>query len=245
MGHLTGDLVGLIDALEVEKAIFVGHDWGGFVAWAMPILHPDRTLGVIGVNTPYMARSPIPPTQALRMMAGEDEGSIYILWFQQPGVAESVLDTDPSLVFEKLMRQARSPAEMMAEVAETGGDMNPFRRLDDLPRVGPELLSAEELDVYTQAFQRSGFRGGVCWYRNMDRNWEQYPEFGTQKIGIPALMITAEWDLALSPALADDMPSRCTDLEKVMISECGHWTQQEKPEELNQLMIDWLGRHFR
>ncbi|MCH2184995.1 alpha/beta hydrolase [Myxococcota bacterium] len=243
--HLTGDLVGLLDALEIEQAIFVGHDWGGFVAWAMPVLHADRTLGVIGVNTPYMARSPIPPTQALRMAAGDDEGSIYILWFQEPGVAETALDAQPSLVFEKLMRQARSPAEMMAEMAESGGDMNPFRRLDDLPTVGNELLDTDELKVYADAFKRSGFRGGVSWYRNFDRNWERHPEIGTQTIDCPALMITAEWDVALSPALAADMPSRCTDLETVMIDECGHWTQQEKPEELNQIMTDWLGRRFR
>ena len=242
--HLTGDLVGLLDALDIEQAIFVGHDWGGFVAWAMPILHPTRTLGVIGVNTPYSARSALPPTQILGMMAGEDKGSIYILWFQEPGVAESVLDANPSLVFEKLMRRARSPAEMMAAMANTQADMNPFRRLETLPATGDELLDAAELETYVQAFTRSGFRGGVSWYRNFDRNWEKHPEIGVQKIEHPALMITAEWDLVLSPAMAADMPSRCDDLETVMIPECGHWTQQEKPEELNRLMIDWLKRRF-
>ncbi|MCH2186427.1 alpha/beta hydrolase, partial [Myxococcota bacterium] len=102
--HLTGDMVGLLDALEIEKAIFVGHDWGGFVAWGMPILHPDRTAGVIGVNTPYLARSESPPTQLMSLATGGEVEKVYILWFQQPGVAESVLDPNPRLTFDRLMR---------------------------------------------------------------------------------------------------------------------------------------------
>ena len=243
--HLTGDLVGLLDALDVDRAVFVGHDWGGFVAWAMPTLHPDRTLGVIGVNTPHMARSPLPPTQALRMVAGDDPDSIYILWFQEPGVAEGVLDRDPGRVFEVMMRRALSPAAMMQRMAEHGGDMNPFRRLGEMEPVGEALLDADELAVYADTFARSGFRGGVSWYRNFDRNWERHPEIGVEKIDHPALMVTAEWDLVLSPAMAADMPSRCNDLETVMIPECGHWTQQEKPDELNAILVDWLTRRFK
>jgi len=243
--HLTGDLVALLDALGIERAVFAGHDWGGFVVWAMPILHPERTLGVIGVNTPYMARSPIAPTEALRMVAGDDPGSIYILWFQEPGVAEATLDREPALVFEKLMRGAVSPAEMMKEMAASGGDMNPFRRLAELPSRGAALLDPAELDVYARAFEKSGFRGGVSWYRNFDRNWERHPAIGTEKIDLPTLMVTAEWDMALRPEMAADMPTRCNDLETKMIRECGHWTQQERPDELNAIMIDWLAHRFQ
>jgi len=242
--HLTADLVHLLDALEIEKAVFVGHDWGGFVAWAMPVLHPDRTAGVIGVNTPYLARTPISPTQALSFAAGGDNEKIYILWFQEPGIAEGVLDQNPRLVFEKLMRRSVSLEEMQARIAENGGDMNPFMRLDSLPEQGAALLSEEELAFYIEAFSKSGFRGGVSWYRNFDRNWSQHPEIGDQKIEHPALMVTAERDLVLSPAMAADMPSRCSDLEIQMIEECGHWTQQEKPDELNRIMVDWLQKRF-
>ena len=242
--HLCTDLVHLLDALEIETAIFVGHDWGGFVAWAMPILFPDRTAGVVGVNTPYLARPPIAPTQALSLAVGGATEKMYILWFQEPGVAEGVLDQNPRLVFEKLMRQARPIEEVQAQLAERGGDMNPFRQLESIPVTSEPLLSAEELEFYVNAFSQSGFRGGISWYRNFDRNWARHPEIGTQKIDHPALMITSEWDMALQPAMAADMPTRCNDLETFMISECGHWTQQEKPDELNGLMIDWLKRRF-
>ncbi len=242
--HLTADMVHLLDALEIEKAVFVGHDWGGFVAWAMPVLHPDRTAGVIGVNTPYLARSPLAPTQALSLAVGGATEKMYILWFQEPGVAEGVLDQHPRLVFEKLMRRSVSVEEMQARVAESGGDMNPFLRLESLPEQGAALLSEDELAFYTEAFSKSGFRGGVSWYRNFDRNWTQHPEIGDHKIEQPALMVTAERDMVLSPALAADMPSRCDDLEIRMIEKCGHWTQQEKPDELNRIMVDWLQKRF-
>jgi pimeloyl-ACP methyl ester carboxylesterase len=237
--HLTADLAGLLDALGIEKAVFAGHDWGGFVAWGMPLLYPERTLGVIGVNTPYI---PFPDTDMLRAAFKEDE-RLYILWFQKPGVAEGVLDADPRLVFDKLMRRGVGRGSM-AEAAASGGDANPFRRLADLGDVGPELLTSKELAYYTHAFSESGFRGGINWYRNIDRNKERHPDIGVKKLDLPCLMITAEWDPALPPESAAGMPALCSDLETHMIEACGHWTQQEKPEELNRLMIDWLQRRF-
>ena len=95
------------------------------------------------------------------------------------------------------------------------------------------------------AFARSGFHGGVSWYRNIDRNFEQFPALGTQKLDLPCLMVTAEWDMALRPELAAGMPALCSDLETHMVAECGHWTQQEKPEELNEILIDWLQRRMQ
>jgi len=246
LDHLTGDLVGLLDALEIEKAVFAGHDWGGFVVWGMPILHPERTAGVIGVNTPYLARPPVPPTEIMARMVGGEVERLYILWFQQPGIAEAVLDREPRLVFEKLMRRGLPPAEMLARAQQAGGplDMNPFRRLAELDAMGERLLDEVDLEVYTRAFAQSGFRGPVSWYRNFDRNWERHPEVGARKIHVPCLMVTSEWDVALQPAMAADMPARCTDLETVLIEGCGHWTQQEKPAELTRVMTDWLRRRF-
>jgi len=243
IGHLTGDLAGLLEALSIERAVVVGHDWGGFVAWAMPILHPERIAGVIGVNTPYLPRSPVPPTQALRL-AQPDPEKLYMLWFQEPGVAEAVLDPRARRCFEVLMRHPPPPEELAAHLAEHGGDMNPFRRLDEAEPLGEPLLSEEELDVYVRAFERTGFAGGIHWYRNLDRNWERWPEVGVAKIDLPCLMVTAEWDFALRPEMADGMPALCGDLETVRIDRCGHWTQQEAPDELNRILVDWLGRRF-
>ncbi len=242
--HLTSDLVGLLDALGLERAVFVGHDWGGLVAWLMPLLHPERTAGVVGVNTPYLPRAPLPPTQLLRAMVGGHDERMYMLWFQEPGTAEGVLDANPRRVFEKLMRRGLSPEEARAAIDPALGDMNPFRRLAELPDLGPALLQREELEHYVAVFERTGFRGGINWYRNLDRNWETTPRLAGARIEVPSLMITAEWDPVLPPALAAGMPALVPDLETRMIGACGHWTQQERPDELNRLLVDWLRRRF-
>jgi pimeloyl-ACP methyl ester carboxylesterase len=240
--HLCGDLADLLDALEVERAVFVGHDWGGFVAWAMPLLHPDRCAGVAGVCTPYI---PFPTTALLRSMFPDDE-RMYMLWFQKPGVAEAVLDPDPELVFRTLMRSGVDPAELLAEQLSSDGglDANPFRDLRSVTPRGELVVDEEELAVYTQAFASSGFRGGINWYRNLDTNAAAHPEIGTTPLELPALMICAEWDPALRPEMAAGMPQTCSDLEMHTIAKAGHWVQQEMPEEVNALLVDWLTRRF-
>lgn len=242
--HLTGDLVALLDALGIEKAIFVGHDWGGLVVWLMPLLHPTRTAGVIGVNTPYLPRAPMKPTQLMRAMVGGQDEKLYMLWFQEPGVAESVLDARVALVFEKLMRSAMPFARFETANAQSGGDMNPFRRLEDIPTLGEPILDATSMAHYVDVFRRTGFRGGINWYRNFDRNWETTPQLAGAKIETPSLMVTAEWDPVLRPQMAAGMPDLVPDLETVQIDACGHWTQQEKPDALNGILTDWLVRRF-
>jgi len=243
--HLTGDLVGLLDVLGIERAVFVGHDWGGIVVWAMPTLHPERTAGVVGVNTPYNPRPPALPTTVMRMLSPDPE-KLYLLWFQEPGVAEAVLDADPRLVFEKLMRRGVAPEVLAAQVPANGeADMNPFPRLAELDPPGEKILSQTELDHYTSVFEATGFAGGIRWYRNFDRNWETAPEVGSAKIEVPCLMVTAAWDPVLRPEMAAGMPALIPDLAMHEIPECGHWTQQEQPEALNRILVDWLGRRFR
>ena len=244
--HLTSDLTGLLDVLGIERAVFAGHDWGGFVVWAMPSLHRERVAGVIGVNTPYLPRAPIPPLQVFRALVGGRSERMYIAWFQEPGVAEGVLDSRARLVFERLMRRGVDTATLQQRMAADpdGPDLNPFRRLEEVEPLGEPLLTAAELDTYVSTFERTGFRGGINWYRNFDRNWETAPEVGVTKVEQPCLMVTAEWDAALRPELAAGMPALCPDLETKQIARSGHWTQQEKPEELNRILVDWLVRRF-
>jgi pimeloyl-ACP methyl ester carboxylesterase len=238
--HLTSDLIAILDQLEIEKAVFVGHDWGGNVTWAMPVLYPERTAGSIGVNTPYAL---FPGTDLLRL-AFPDPDKLYLLWFQKVGIAEGVMDSQVRACFDLIMRRAEA---LGGESILKGGealDANPFRRLAETEPVGESFLSEREFEAYVREFERTGFRGGINWYRNLDRNRELFPEIGTRKLDLPCLMVTAEWDRALTPALAEGMPDLCSDLEIQMIKECGHWTQQEKPAELNAILIDWLTRRM-
>ena len=241
--HLTSDLIAILDLLEIEQAVFAGHDWGGNVTWAMPILYPERTAGSIGVNTPYAL---FPGTDLLRL-AFPDPDKLYLLWFQKPGIAEGIMDEQVRACFDLIMRRAEKPDG--ESIMKGGGedeelDANPFRRLAETEPMGEPFLSEEEFETYVRVFESTGFRGGINWYRNLDRNRELFPEIGTKKLEGPCLMVTAEWDRALTPALADGMPDLCSDLEIQMIKECGHWTQQEKPAELNAILVDWLTRRM-
>lgn len=241
--HLTGDMVGLLDHLGVEKAIFCGHDWGGFVVWQMPLMHPSRTAGVIGLNTPFMPRSPMDPIAAMRARFGPD---MYIVWFQNPDDPEAVLGADTTRTMDFFMR--RPAATPMEPPPSSSGSTFAFRdilRMWD-PSVDPRerLLSDSELAVFADAFRDGGFFGPVSWYRNFTRNWERSEGQAARIDGMPCLMITAELDAVLPPSAAEHMPAFIGDLETSLVRGSGHWTQQEKPDEVNQLILDWLDRRF-
>ncbi|NLA36187.1 MAG: alpha/beta hydrolase [Actinobacteria bacterium] len=245
LGQLTADLVGLLDELDIDRAVFVGHDWGGFVVWAMGVLHPERVAGIVGICTPY---SPFPSTEFLKMVFGDDVEKQYMLWFQKPGVAEAVLDSRARLVFEKLMRGGVDPTNFLKAVDGTAGKkrngMNPFISIETIEPGGEMIATPEEIDHYVTEFSRTGFRGGINWYRNIDANGANFPEVGKTIIAVPTLMICAEWDPALPPALAANMANVCSDLEMHTVAKAGHWVQQESPEAVNALLVDWLQRRF-
>ncbi|WP_426013283.1 alpha/beta fold hydrolase [Caulobacter sp. DWR2-3-1b2] len=243
MEHLTGDLVGLLDHLGVKEAIFCGHDWGGIIVWQMPLMHPARTAGVIGLNTPFTPRLPMDPIAMFRHAFGED---MYIVQFQTPAVADAQLIAD----VEKTMRYfMRKPNGTQGDFAARPAEKRSLALLDGLAHYDPsgdsnQLLAPEELAVFVETFQRTGFTGGINWYRNFTRNWEMAERLPTRIDGVPCLMIMAEHDVVLPPAMADRMGDQISDLEKVLVEGSGHWTQQEKPERVNEILIDWLGRRF-
>ena len=241
MEHLTGDLVGLLDCLGVEKAIFVGHDWGGIVVWQLPLMHPDRVTGVIGLNTPFMPRSPVDPIGLFRQRYGPD---MYIVWFQTPGEADRVLAADVGKTMRFFLRKPRALQE--AAAVETGLTFA-FKALLagwDGNDQGDALLSPEELAVFVDTFETTGFTGGINWYRNFTRNWERAEGLPMRIDNLPCLMITAEKDAVLTPTMAEHMPALIGDLEMHMVKDSGHWTQQEKPDEVNRLMLGWLAKRF-
>lgn len=239
--QIVGDVIGMLDALGIRKCVIVGHDWGGAVAWNAPLMFPDRIERVIGVNTPFMPRGPMKPTDMMRAMAGPD-GFHYILYFQQPGVAEKELDAD---VRRSLRAFYQDPANLDSEevrnappgvFGKSGGGL--LDRFPDRPH--GKFLTAADFEVYVKAFEKTGFRGGLNWYRNIDRNWEESANL-PQQVQQPALMITAELDIVLRPQMAEGMKTWVPNLRNtVLIKGSGHWTQQEKPADVNRAMLDFL-----
>jgi pimeloyl-ACP methyl ester carboxylesterase len=246
--HLTGDLVRLLDHLNVEKAIFCGHDWGGFVVWQMALRHPDRTAGVIGVNTPFWPRGQIDPIEAFRQRFGEE---MYIVHFQKPGEADEVLARDVGKTMSAFMRRPPEGGGLVGEGLggdSQGGSTFPLVKMIEAydPAFDPRepLLTPEEMAVFVDTFQATGFTGGINWYRNFTRNWERSTHLADRIDNIPCLMIMAELDAVLPPSAADGMEALIGDLEKALVEGSGHWTQQEKPEAVNRIILDWLDRRF-
>lgn len=210
MAELTGDLVGLLDALDIQKAIFVGHDWSGFVVWGMAALHPERVAGVAALCTPYIPFSSVAVHTELVGAAVELQ---YVAWFQKADLAEAAMNPKAALVVEKMMRTSVPMTEIYANAFADGKlNMNPFFDIESYAATGELLLSSEHLAEYVAAFNRTGFQGGINWYRNIDQNAKAHPEVGVAPLAMPCLMLLAELDPALQPDFAADMPERCSDL---------------------------------
>ena len=242
MPHLCGDLVNMLDALDIEQAVFAGHDWGGIVIWALPFYHPERIAGLIGVNTPFIPRLRQDPIAAMRAAMGDD---MYIVDFQIYGKSEAQMEQD---VARTLRCFYRGPSADGRRETPTGPEWENFALLkilekDEASWPGARLMSDTEFAHYVDAFTKTGFRGGINWYRNFTRNWELSADF-EEKITHPSLMICAENDRILSPAMAEGMPKYVADLETYVIKNCGHWTQTEQPQALSAHMCDWLQRRF-
>jgi pimeloyl-ACP methyl ester carboxylesterase len=238
--EIVKDIIGMLDALGIPKAVIVGHDWGGMTAWNAAAWHPERIERVIGVNTPFIPRSPVKPTDAMRAMAAGNFH--YILYFQTPGVAEKELEQDVRRTLRGFYQDPRNvdPAELRKAPPgvfgpKGGGLLDRFR---DSPH--GKFLTAEDFEVFVKAFEKTGFRAGLNWYRNIDRNWEESAS-RPQRVEQPALMITAELDVVLRPEMAEGMTAWVPNLRKtVLVKGSGHWTQQEKPDEVNRAMLEFL-----
>ncbi len=240
--HLVGDMVGVLDALGGQEAVIVGHDWGAPVAWHAALMRPDRFRAVVGLSVPYRPRGRNRPTTVMPRTA---EAMFYQLYFQAPGVAEAELQHDVAASMRAILTggfDGRDPAAIPGMVRDGGGFL-------DGMRVGPELppwLAQSELDVFVESFRRSGFAGGLNWYRNIDRNWELLAPFAGAPVTVPALYMAGDKDLVVRfPGMMKAIEGLKHDVpllrETVLLPGCGHWTQQERAAEVNAALIRFLG----
>jgi pimeloyl-ACP methyl ester carboxylesterase len=218
------------------------------VAWHCALLRPDRFRAVIGLSVPFWSRLPVRPTSLMRQT---DDALFYQLYFQTPGIAETEFERDVRRSIRSLLFSASgdaprrensgAPGNEVGMVPRSGGFLS--RMMD--PASLPAWLSDADVDFYVNEFTRAGFRGGLNWYRNIDRNWELFAPFSGSRVSVPALYIAGDRDLVVGFRGMDQIIANLAHFVpqirgKLMLPGCGHWTQQERPAEVNNAIIDFL-----
>lgn len=244
--HLVGDLVGLIRALGQEQAVVVGHDWGAPVAWSGAMMRPDVVRAVAGLSVPPAPPAFMPPPSVTRKTYGE---GFYQVRFQEPGVIDAQLAADPAATVRRILvgGSGDNPAldRPVPWVVPEGLEL-----LDTMPEPAslPDWLDAEDVAAFADDFSHHGeraFTGPLNWYRNIERNQHLMSPFAGSTIDVPALYMV--WDLDMVTALHGVAELRQS-LHLIAprlhaqhtLAGCGHWTQQERPEQVNQALLDFL-----
>ena len=239
---LVGDIVGLVAALGEKQAIIVGHDWGATVAWHAALLRPDVFPAVACMSVPFRQRGPAPP---LRLLREAGLNTHYWLYYQDVGVADAEYDRDPKATLRRRMYTGSGEAPRnrpSTHILQPGKGA-----LDNTlePERLPSWLTDADLNYMAADVTRTGFRGGLNWYRNIDRNWELLAPWAGALVRQRALFIAGTEDLVISgitgkaplAAMATTVPN----LErKLLIEGAGHYIQMERPQLVNEALIPFL-----
>jgi pimeloyl-ACP methyl ester carboxylesterase len=247
--HLVGDMVGVLDAMGAETAVIVGHDWGAPVAWLAALLRPDRFQGVAGLSVPHLARG-LPPTSS---MPRTPDAVYYQLYIQTPGQAEAELESDLRTYIRGIIvrfsgdyRSSPGDSADVGMISLKGGLCERLARARSAPPAPlPPWATEADVDFFVAEFSRTGLRGGMNYYRNIDRNRELLAPFADARITVPALFLAGARDpVRTYPGFAEalaDQPKLVPDLRGTMwLPECGHWLHQEQPEAVNAALIKFL-----
>jgi pimeloyl-ACP methyl ester carboxylesterase len=234
----VGDMVALVAALGEKQAVIVGHDWGAPVAWHAALFRPDVFSAVAGMSVPPPSRGRGRPLDILR-----ESGITNFYWqyFQTPGVAEREFERDVDVTMRTLLGRGFSDPSASLFIEDGKGFLGDISAIRPLP----EWLSAADLTYFSEAYRKSGFRGGLNWYRNIDRNWELTAPWQGAQIHQPSLFIAGSIDAVITGLIGAkrvaDMERVLLDLrQKLIIDGAGHWIQQERADEVNAALIAFL-----
>jgi epoxide hydrolase A/B len=245
--HVVGDMVGVLDALSAETAVIVGHDWGAPVAWHAALLRPDRFRGVIGLSVPFIPQGQVYTNSKL---PETEDAVFYQDYFQAPGIAEAELERNVSTTVRAMLYTMSGDVPLPENLPDNfvpGMVSRQHGLLANMvnPPSLPSWISEAEAGVYVEQFSRSGYRGGLNWYRNISRNRELLAAFNGLKVTVPALYLVGDRDLVLGfrgmdRAIAGLSRSVPLLQQNIVLPGCGHWTQQERSKEVNSAILGFL-----
>ena len=243
--HTVGDMVALVGALGASHALIVGHDWGAPVAWNCAMMRPDLFPAVAGMSVPHRRRGPLPPLDSLRRSGRSD---YYYFYFLEQA-AEDEFSRDPRFTIARIYYIGAGGTPREDKLSLYVDRQKGFLGASRAPVPPMAWLSEADRDLFGAAYAQSGFRGGLNWYRNLDRNWELTAPFDGAKITQPALFIAGAQDAIITGSLGryalDELETVVPNLEgKLLIEGAGHWVQQERPAEVNAALIAFARRHL-
>jgi len=235
----VGDMVALVKALGEKEAVIVGHDWGAPVAWHAALFRPDIFTAVAGLSVPPPFRGRGRP---LEMLRESGISNFYWHYFQAPGIAEAEFERDVARTMRAVLtgRRLSEPGSSLL-IDEGKGFLDNI----NLDQPLPNWLGEADIAIFAEAYSKTGFRGGLNWYRNIDRNWELTAPWQDAQIRQPALFIAGARDPVITGLIG---AKRVGELEKVLpnltrkliIDGAGHWIQQERPDEVNAALLAFL-----
>lgn len=235
--NLVADLVGLLDALEVERAVWLGHDWGSVPAWYSGVHAPARVLALGSLCTPYFRwEGPRDTIEVYDELRGPNH---YMRTIQQPGVAERILERDVEHTFRSLLRGRGYTMDEFEAAPQAIREVPIGVLVGDPQLFGAPIVSERELRFYVEVYERSGFTGGLNWYRALRRDFEESRGLN-YKIDKPAVMISAADDWFFARGSNDGIERFVPRVETHVIPDAAHWLQQEKPAEVNAILLPWL-----
>ncbi|WP_455749899.1 alpha/beta fold hydrolase [Nocardia tengchongensis] len=239
---VIGDLLALLDDIGAEKAVFVGLDFGAQLVWELSLRAPERVAGVVVLNNPFAPRPPRPPSAFWTKAA--ERHFLHLSYFQTPGVADAELAADPRSFLARVYYSLSGDYHYL----DTWKNPPGLGYLDVLPQA-PALpwpwLTQAEFDTLVADFERTGFTGGLNWYRNLDRNWELTEAYADAKVEVPTYFLYGENDPDMEGFSGRDplatLRANVTDLREVVdVPGAGHLVQLERPDAVNGFLIEAL-----
>mmetsp|Transcript_16284 Transcript_16284/g.47623 ORF Transcript_16284/g.47623 Transcript_16284/m.47623 type:complete len:370 (-) Transcript_16284:28-1137(-) len=256
---LAGDMLALLQRAGAERAALVGHDHGALLGWKLALLHPDVFVCYVGMSVPYAGKGTTAPLQLMRSLFGDerkpesDPQFFYILHHQLPNAAaDYAQDTRAALLvlYSGLSGvKSAGPAPVQSSKLFVDGKSEPAWRRQPLPQELPPWLAPAELEYFAKEFERTGWDGGLNWYRVLDLDWNATPQLAGRKLKQPVAFITGSNDPVImmnggKSAVEKGLRSTCESLDLVkFIGGAGHWVQQERPREVSEAVLEFVGRH--
>jgi pimeloyl-ACP methyl ester carboxylesterase len=239
--NLVADLTGLLDALDIDKAIFFGHDWGSMPAWYSAVYAPERVLGFGSLCTPYFTwESPKDMIETYDELRGPNH---YMRTFQEPGVGEAILEADVEHTFRSMMR-GRGMTRAEFDAAPKAIQEVPAGVFVSDPQLfGDPVADDDAIRFYVDVYERTGFTGGLNWYRALRKDFEE-AQGSDYVVDKPALLVYASDDWFFYEAGYEGLDAYLPQLEQHEIADAGHWVQMEKPDEVNAFLVAWLQKNF-